>query len=129
MADPANPKRVMSAYQVDKYFDAIKQVGAANSAGVFGGLVALNYFKDKPEFIIEHVKWITAVYIAGLFAFGLAYTGFFDFIDRHKPQVDPAAKEMFSANLAFTIARFATMASAFFWVVGSIMAAGLLWKL
>jgi hypothetical protein len=129
MADPANPKRVMSAYQVDKYFDAIKQVGAANSAGVFGGLVALNYFKDKPEIIIEHLKWITAVYIGGLFAFALAYSAFFDFIDRHKPQADPATKEMFTANLGFTLARFATMASAVFWVAGSVLAAGLLRKL
>ena len=77
----------MTEFQVDKYFDAIKQVGTANSTGLFGGLVALYYFKDQPAAVLAAMKAATGLYLFGLFIFAAAYSAFFKFIGRHHRQV------------------------------------------
>ena len=118
----------MTAFQVDKYFDAIKQVGTANSTGLFGGLAALYYFRDQSAEIINAMKAASGLYLLGLFVFAAAYSAFFSFIDLHNPR--PGADgDLFNADTSFRVARRATILSAMLWAIGSLVAAYVLYSL
>jgi hypothetical protein len=80
MADQHDPSKGMSNYLTDKYFEAIKQVGTANSAGLFAGAVALYYFKERTPDVVSAIKVTTGLYLAGVALFAVAYFAFIIFL-------------------------------------------------
>jgi hypothetical protein len=67
------------SFYVERIFDAVKQVGAANSAGLFGGLVAIYYFGARSNDLMNLLKLTTAVYFVGVLLFALSYSSFATF--------------------------------------------------
>jgi hypothetical protein len=68
------------SFYVDRLFDAVKQVGTANSAGLFGGVVAIYYFGARSHDLVILLKLITVIYLGGIFLFAFGYSllaGFF----------------------------------------------------
>jgi hypothetical protein len=49
-------------FYVERLFDAVKQVGTGNSAGLFGAGVALYYFGSKSAEISNLLKYAAFVY-------------------------------------------------------------------
>lgn len=75
------------SFYVERLFDAVKQVGTANSSGLFGGLVAIYYFGAKSQDIMTLLKLITAMYLGGVFLFAFAYSSFASFFINQEPSL------------------------------------------
>jgi hypothetical protein len=118
----------MTKFQLDKYFEAIKQVGTANSAGVFGGVVALFYFKEWKTPVFPAIKCATGFYLAGLFFFVAAYCYFIRFVYKHASKTPPAnMPDVVEANPPFDAMRNTAIISLLLWIVGTFVAARALW--
>jgi hypothetical protein len=119
MADQHDPLKGMSNYLTDKYFDAIKQVGTANSAGLFAGAVALYYFKDRTPDLVTAIKVTTGLYLAGVVLFALAYFTFIVFLQVRETARACGRSEpdgLFFSTVAITALSLGT------WAGGTIMA-------
>jgi hypothetical protein len=125
------PTKTITEFQVDKYFEAIKQVGTANSAGAFGGLVALYYFKDRTGPILTAIKYATGIYLAGLILFVIAYGLFIAFIYYHESPTPPSEDkpDLFEVGRLFRSILWATIFSLVLWIAGTIAAACVLFLL
>ncbi|KJC60078.1 hypothetical protein UP10_15540 [Bradyrhizobium sp. LTSPM299] len=75
------------SFYVERLFDAVKQVGTANSSGLFGGLVAIYYFGAKSHDIMDLLKLITAVYLGGVFLFAFSYSSLASFFINQEPSL------------------------------------------
>jgi hypothetical protein len=75
------------SFYVERLFDAVKQVGTANSAGLFGGLVAIYCFGAKSHDLMNMLKLITAIYLGGVFLFAFAYSSFASFFINQEPSL------------------------------------------
>ncbi|WP_271623401.1 hypothetical protein [Bradyrhizobium sp. CCBAU 11430] len=116
------------SFYVERIFDAVKQVGAANSAGVFGGLVAIYYFGAKSAEIMNFLKLTTAVYFGGVFLFAFSYSSFATFFIYQVPSLSGSAKFKpsswrYVSGLAFGVLSFVA------WLFGSTLAAVVLFRL
>jgi len=119
------PAKIITEFQVDKYFEAIKQIGTANSAGLFGGLIALYYFKDWKTPVIPDVKYATSIYLGGVVLFALAYCFFIAFIYSHTPTIRPdknTPPSVFQNGPFFKFILFTTALSLGLWVYGTFTA-------
>ncbi len=121
----------MSEFQVDKYFDAIKQVGTANSAGLFGGVVALYYFRDRVGPIVYNIKFATGTYLLGVIVFAVAYGAFIAFVHRHQSKIElpTELKDLFRAEPVFNFAIYAAIWSFGAWFAATCLAAYVLYLL
>jgi hypothetical protein len=126
MADQHDPSKGMSNYLADKYFEAIKQVGTANSAGLFAGAVALYYFKDRTPDVVAAIKVTTALYLAGVALFAVAYFTFMIFLQIRETALAisrPEPHGLFFSAVAITALSVGT------WAGGTIMAVRVLYLL
>jgi len=119
------PAKTITGFQVDKYFEAIKQIGTANSAGLFGGLIALYYFKDWKPPVLPVIKYTTGIYLAGLIVFVFAYCLFIAFLYSHKLTTLPTKDtlNLFENGPFFQSIIWTTAVSLGLWVLGTIAAA------
>jgi hypothetical protein len=113
--------RIITEFQVEKYFEAIKQIGTANSAGLFGGLISLYYFKDLQPQVLEAIRLATGIYIAGVMVFGIAYAIFMVFIYSHQPMTIPTKDTVnsFEDGPLFRSAAWATVVCFVLWLAGA----------
>jgi hypothetical protein len=117
----------MTEFQIDKYLDAIKQAGTANSAGVFGGIVALYYFKDHGPSILSNVKFATGVYLLGVALFAVAYYAFMLFVHHHQSKIELSAE--WEGGAIYKFAMYAAVWSFLAWALGTVLAARILYSL
>jgi hypothetical protein len=115
--------RGMTEFQVNKYFDAIKQVGTANSAGLFGGVVALYYFKNKGDLVLHYIKLATGAFLVGVIVFAVSFWAFMVFVHWYQPTIDAKARP------ALMISRYAAVWAVFAFLIGSGWAAYILYLL
>jgi hypothetical protein len=117
----------MTTYQLDKCFDAIKQAGTANSAGLFAGAVPLYYFKDKqPQApLLSEIKFATELYLIGVVLFAAAYVCFISYIVRTDPNPDGLYEHDGFLNLSI----YTICLAVGFWVTGTVIAARVLYLL
>jgi hypothetical protein len=119
------PSNIITQFQVDKHFEAIKQIGTANSAGLFGGLIALYYFKDWKTPVLPGIKYATSIYLGGVLLFTLAYCLFIAFIYTHKPTMRPTKNmppSVFQDGPFFKSILLMTAVSLGLWIAGTIAA-------
>jgi hypothetical protein len=55
------------------YFDGLKLLGTGNSTGLFGALVALNYFREAGPTILFWIKVTAAIYLTGICFFAISF--------------------------------------------------------
>jgi hypothetical protein len=120
----------MTEFQVDKAFDGIKQVGTANSAGLFAGAVALNYFRHEHE-VFMSIKVATFIYFGGVLMFAVAYMAFISFVQRHQytAGLSEHHEDLYQADTRFLCARIATALSFSLWLLGNVFAGRALYLL
>src|SRR5258708_3336935 len=75
------------SFYVERLFDAVKQVGTANSSGLFGGVVAIYYFGARSPDFMNMLKLITGIYLGGVFLFAFAYSSFVSFFINQEPSL------------------------------------------
>ena len=118
-------------YEVDKWLDGIKMVGTGNSAGLFGGLVALYYFKDRPE-LLHVIKVATGQYLAGVVLFAISFVSFLAFLHLHPFSLKDATEgkaTVYNVTPAFHAAIFLSLGALGLWFGATTYAAFILYNL
>ncbi len=128
MSDHFNPAahgvdRTLSySFYVERLFDAVKQSGTGNSAGLFGAGVALYYFGGRSAEIAALLKATAFVYFGGVFLFAFSYVFLASFIINGHPSLSGSmdytpGRWRYWTSVALTALAFVT------WLVGSGIAA------
>jgi hypothetical protein len=71
--DPKRTEPLNVEFIIERWADAIKLVGAGNSAGLFGAGVALYYFGNKPYLVLLLIKIAIGIYFLGVLSFALSF--------------------------------------------------------
>lgn len=114
-------------FYVERLFDAVKQVGTANSSGLFGGVVAMYYFGAKSSEMANLLKGITAVYLAGVFFFAFSYTSFASFFINQEPSLSGSA-DYVPGSWRYLIGVCLAILSFLAWLFGTCIAAYALYR-
>jgi hypothetical protein len=116
------------SFYVERLFDAVKQVGTANSSGLFGGVVAIYYFGAKSTDLMNMLKLITGIYFGGVFLFAFAYSSLASFFINQEPSLSGSSTYIpgswrYVSGIVFAVFSFVL------WLFASAIAAVTLIKL
>lgn len=79
---PAGEEHLSVEFMIERWLDAIKTSGTANSGGLFFAGVGIYYFSTTSPYAGQLLKYSAILYAVGVFFFTFAYIAFATFIDR-----------------------------------------------